>query len=50
MQRIVRADPHLVPMRRRARFYRSTFALLQALYALRDNDLESFKGGMTQYI
>lgn len=49
-QRIVRADRRLEPMRDRARFYRSTFALLQALYALRDNDLESFKGGMAQYI
>ncbi len=34
----------------RAQFYKSTYALQQALYALRDNDRESFEDGIAQYI
>jgi len=34
----------------RAQFYKSTFALQEALYGLRDNDQESFKSGIAQYI
>lgn len=40
------AAPGLLP---RARFYRSTFALQEALYGLRDGDEESFEHGIARY-
>ncbi len=33
-----------------ANFYRSTFALLQALYGLRDSDHASFEDGISEYV
>lgn len=40
------AAPRLLP---RARFYRGTFALQEALYGLRDGDEESFEHGIARY-
>ena len=37
-------------MRERVQFYKSTYALQQALYALRDGDKESFDDGIAEYI
>jgi aminoglycoside 2''-phosphotransferase len=34
----------------RARFYRGTFALMEALDGLRDNDPEAYRHGMEQYV
>lgn len=34
----------------RAMFYKSTFALQEALYGLRDNDQEAFQSGIAEYI
>jgi aminoglycoside 2''-phosphotransferase len=42
--------PAIPTMLERARFYRSTFALLQALHALRDNDPDAFQDGISQYV
>lgn len=40
----------LVPMLARARFYRGTFALTEALSGLRDNDAEAYRSGMEDYV
>ncbi len=50
LQRICKAYPEAESMLERANFYRSTFALLQALYGLRDGDQESFEDGIADYI
>lgn len=42
--------PALCQGLRRARFYQSTYALIQALYALRDGDEAEFADGMRDYV
>lgn len=42
--------PELRSMSRRMQFYKGTYALQQALYALRDGDRESFQDGIKEYI
>jgi len=49
-QRICNKYPGMDLLIERAQFYRSTFALQEALYGLRDNDQKSFKDGLAQYI
>lgn len=44
------AYPEAQAMLERTNFYRSTFALLQALYGLRNGDLMSFEDGISEYI
>jgi aminoglycoside 2''-phosphotransferase len=48
--RLFATYPQLEGMVSRARFYRSTFGLLQALYALRDGDREGFEDGLSAYV
>jgi aminoglycoside 2''-phosphotransferase len=42
--------PEIEMMLSRATFYRSTYALQQALYALRSGDQDDFEDGMTDYV
>jgi len=49
-QRMSKKYPGIGLLMERAQFYKSTFALQEALYGLRDNDQESFKSGIAQYI
>lgn len=46
---MAQAYPGLEAMRERARFYRGTFALQEALFGLREGDEEAFKAGMGNY-
>ena len=50
LQRICTTYPEAQTMLARARFYRSTFALSQALYGLRNGDHASFEDGISTYI
>lgn len=47
--RMCRAYPQLADMRSRTGFYRSTYALQEALYGLRNGVTESFEEGITAY-
>lgn len=49
-QRIRKAYPGIESMLERAVFYKSTYALQEALYGLRDDDKESFESGIAAYI
>jgi aminoglycoside 2''-phosphotransferase len=44
------AYPEMQTMLDRARFYRSTFALQEAYYGLRDNDQAAFQRGIADYV
>jgi aminoglycoside 2''-phosphotransferase len=50
LERFYPIYPEIPSMLERAAFYRSTFALQQALYALRDGDQESFDDGIAAYV
>lgn len=49
-QRVRKAYPGMDVLLERAKFYKGTFALQEALYGLRDHDQESFESGIAQYI
>ena len=49
VERVLRHVPGLRRCLPRARFYRRHYALIQALYARRDNDLEEFEDGIAAY-
>ena len=49
VERVLRHYPALREHRRRARFCRGQYALIQALYALRDNDEAEFEDGIADY-
>ena len=49
-KRVYNKYPNMDLLIERAQFYKSTFALQEALYGLRDNDQESFKDGIAEYI
>ncbi len=49
LRRMYVTYPEMDAMVERAEFYKSTYALQQALYALRDNDQASFEDGIAQY-
>ncbi len=49
VERVFRHYPALRQHLRRARFYRGKYALIQALYALRDNDEAEFEDGIADY-
>lgn len=49
-ERVCRHFPGLRAHWRRAQFYCGAYALLQALYALRDGDQTEFEGGMRDYV
>jgi aminoglycoside 2''-phosphotransferase len=46
---LLAAWPAAASLLPRARFYRSTFALQEAYYGLRDGDVESFESGIARY-
>lgn len=50
VERVCRHYPALRAGLRRARFYRRCYALIQALYALRDGDDDEFEDGMRDYV
>ena len=49
-ERICRYYPNVGSMLERAKFYRETFALYEALHGFRNNDREAFESGMEQYV
>lgn len=49
-QRIRKAYPGIDDQLERATFYKSTYALQEALYGLRDDDKESFESGIAEYV
>ncbi len=49
-QRIHKVYPGIESMLERAAFYKSTYALQEALYGLRDADKESFESGIAEYV
>jgi len=49
VKRVLCHYPALRPCLPRARFYQRSYALIQALYALRDNDPEEFEDGIAAY-
>lgn len=49
IERLLRHIPSLRPCLPRARFYRRHYALIQALYALRDNDPDEFEDDIAAY-
>lgn len=49
-ERVFEYYPALRRRRQRARFYRGNYALIQALYALRDNDQAEFEDGIRDYV
>jgi len=49
LRRLIPHYPAITGLLPRARFYKSTFALQQALYALRDSDQDEFKDGIADY-
>lgn len=49
VDRVLRHYPGLRSCVPRARFYRSAYALIQALYALRDDDPRNFEDGIAAY-
>ena len=42
--------PNIESLLERAKFYRSTFALYEALHGFRYDDKEAFRSGMEQYV
>ena len=48
--RIRRYYPNIESLLERAKFYRGTFALYEALHGLRNNDKEAFESGMKEYV
>jgi aminoglycoside 2''-phosphotransferase len=50
LQRILRAYPQTESMLERARFYRGTYALEEALHGLRSGDRGAFERGMVSYV
>ena len=48
--RICRYYPGIESLLERAKFYRGTFALYEALHGLRNNDKEAFESGMKEYV
>ncbi len=50
LARIYQGYPAMATMMERARFYRSTYALQQALYALRDGNEDDFADGIAEYV
>ena len=48
--RICRSYPDIKSLLARAKFYRGTFALYEALHGLRHNDREAFASGMQEYV
>ena len=50
VERVFRHYPALRSGLRRARFYCGNYALIQALYALRDDDEAEFEDGMRDYV
>jgi len=50
VERVCRHYPALRAGLPRARFYQSNYALIQALYALRDGDAAEFEDGMRDYV
>lgn len=48
--RICRYYPGIASLLDRARFYRGTFALQEALHGFRNNDKEAFESGMEEYV
>jgi aminoglycoside 2''-phosphotransferase len=49
VERVIQHYPELRSSLRRARFFRTNYALIEALYGLRDNDPESFESGIEDY-
>jgi aminoglycoside 2''-phosphotransferase len=49
-QRIRKVYPDIESMLERATFYKSTYALQEALYGLRDDDKELFESGIAEYV
>jgi len=49
-QRIRKAYPGIDDLLECATFYKSTYALQEALYGLRDDDKESFESGIAEYV
>ncbi len=49
VEQVFQHYPALRPGLRRARFYQSNYALIQALYALRDDDAAEFEDGISAY-
>ncbi len=49
-QRIRKAYPGIDDQLERVTFYKSTYALQEALYGLRDDDKESFESGIAEYV
>ncbi len=50
VERLLRHYPALRASLPRARFYTGNYALIQALYAIRDDDPASFADGMAAYV
>ena len=48
--RIQRHYPNIDPLLERAKFYRGTFALQEALHGFRNQDREAFERGMEEYV
>ncbi|MDM8527204.1 phosphotransferase [Anaerolineales bacterium HSG24] len=48
-KRMARVYPDMLTLRKRCDFYRSTYALQEALYGLRDNVMTSFEAGIASY-
>jgi aminoglycoside 2''-phosphotransferase len=48
--RIRRHYPNIEPLLERAKFYRGTFALQEALHGFRNQDREAFESGMEDYV
>ena len=49
-ERICVYYPNIESLLERARFYRGTYALYEALHGFRNNDKEAFENGMEQYV
>jgi len=49
-ERICRYYPNIKSLLDRAKFYRGTYALYEALHGFRNNDKEAFESGMEQYV
>ena len=47
---IRRHYPNIDPLLERAKFYRGTFALQEALHGFRNQDREAFESGMEDYV
>ena len=49
VERVINLYPELQSSLRRARFYRSNYALMEALFGLRDNNPDDFESGIADY-